>query len=433
MRIVFVLFVLGVVAGGCSDPAPKSIAFEEVDYKDIAQELQTQLILAQPGDTIVILPGHYVFNRSLTMEGKDSITLMGAGMDKTILSFHAQTEGAEGLRVQNGKNIIIRDLTIRDAAGDNLKAQDINGLQLINVKSEWTGEPEETNGAYALYPVMCQNVLIDGCVAIGASDAGIYVGQSNKVIVRNSQAYNNVAGIEIENTTSADVFGNKAFENTGGILVFDLPGLSQAGGGVRVFNNEVTANNFRNFAPKGNIVASVPPGTGVMVLATKEVEVFENQITENRTAGVSVISYEFVMAAAAMDESNEGEAQMAQNEAAYKADENYNPYPSNVYIHHNTIADSFTLPSFQSDIGYLLVWQFGLSIPDILWDGVVSDTASPENIICISSNGDASFANMDAANDFENSSTDATPFTCEGKALPKVMLDANLEMAWTEQ
>ena len=40
-----------------------------------------------------------------------------------------------------------------------------------------------------LYPVQCKNVLIDGCVAIGASDAGIYVGQSQYVIVRNSKAY----------------------------------------------------------------------------------------------------------------------------------------------------------------------------------------------------------------------------------------------------
>ena len=35
-----------------------------------------------------------------------------------------------------------------------------------------------------LYPVESTNVLIDGCVAIGASDAGIYVGQSQNIIVQ---------------------------------------------------------------------------------------------------------------------------------------------------------------------------------------------------------------------------------------------------------
>jgi hypothetical protein len=42
--------------------------------------------------------------------------------------------------------------------------------------------------------VQCENVLIDSCVAIGASDAGIYVGQSKFIEVKNSKAYHNVAG-----------------------------------------------------------------------------------------------------------------------------------------------------------------------------------------------------------------------------------------------
>jgi len=416
MKLLFLTLSFASLLTACTDAVTLTTAFETVEYADIATDLQTRLIMAEPGDTIFILPGHYGFSRSITMEGKDSIVIMGAGMDKTILSFHTQTEGAEGIRIQNGNNIVIRDLTIRDAIGDNLKIQDVNGLTVLNVQSEWTGEPQETNGAYALYPVMCKNVVIEGCVAVGSSDAGIYVGQSDRVVVKNCKAFNNVAGIEIENTTNADVYNNQAYQNTGGILVFDLPGLSQPGGSVRVFNNKVTSNNFRNFAPKGNIVASVPPGTGVMVLATREVEIFENEIIDNRTAGVSVISYDFVMAAAAMDESNHGDAQMADNEAAYKADESYNPFPASIYIHHNTLESSFTFPSFKSDIGYLLVWQFGLSIPDILWDGITGDAA--ESILCLNENGGASFANMDAANDFENSSREIEAFTCQGTTLP---------------
>lgn len=421
MKYFFQLVIFSFFLASCGKSTTSTIPFEEADYQDIAQDLQTRLIMAEPGDTIVIPQGHYVFKRSLTLEGKDSITIMGAGMDKTILSFHMQTEGAEGLRIQNGNQIVLKGLTIRDAVGDNIKIQDINGLSLINVKSEWTGEPEATNGAYAIYPVMCRNVLIEGCVAIGASDAGIYVGQSDNVIVRNSKAFNNVAGIEIENTTRADVYNNEAFDNTGGILVFDLPGLSQLGGNVRVFDNQVSSNNFRNFAPKGNIVASVPPGTGVMVLATQSVEIFNNKVTDNRTAGVSVISYEFVMAAAAMDDSNSGEAQMSQNEAAYKADQAYNPIPSAIFIHDNAISNSFTLPSLESDIGYLLMWQFGLSIPDILWDGVAGEQPGP--ILCLEANGEASFANLDAANDFANSNRDIAGFSCSGKAIAPVTLE----------
>ena len=106
-----------------------------------------------------------------------------------------------------------------------------------------------------MYPVESKNVLIDSCVAIGASDAGIYVGQSENIIVKNSVAEFNVAGIEIENSYYADVFNNYASNNTGGILVFDLPDIPQQGGHhIRVFNNKSVNNNTDNFAPEGNIV-----------------------------------------------------------------------------------------------------------------------------------------------------------------------------------
>ncbi len=84
---------------------------------------------------------------------------------------------------------------------------------------------QDRNGAYGLYPVLCKNVLIEDCVATDASDAGIYVGQSENIIVRRNRAENNVAGIEIENSVNADVYENMATNNTGGILVFSLPDL----------------------------------------------------------------------------------------------------------------------------------------------------------------------------------------------------------------
>ena len=71
---------------------------------------------------------------------------------------------------------------------------------------------------------------------------------------------------------NADVFDNVSTHNAGGILVFDLPGLPQMGGhSTRIFRNKVVDNDTANFAPKGNIVADVPTGTGVMVMANRDV------------------------------------------------------------------------------------------------------------------------------------------------------------------
>ncbi|MEL6945536.1 MAG: parallel beta-helix domain-containing protein, partial [Bacteroidota bacterium] len=300
--------------------------------QSIEKAIQTQLIMVEDGGMVELEAGTFEMSGSLSMDGKNDITIKGKGMDKTILTWKGQKTGAEGIKVTNGTNIILQDMTLQDSKGDCIKVQETDGISFINVKVEWTGKPSKKNGAYGFYPVQCKNVLIDKCEAIGASDAGIYVGQSDQIIVRNSRAYQNVAGIEIENSTNADVYDNLAEDNTGGILVFDLPDLiKKKGGNVRVFNNKIIDNNLKNFAPEGNMVAIVPPGTGVLVLATSDVEIFDNEITNNRTVGTGIVSYLYT-------------------EIPIK-DELFDPYPKRVYIHNNTYNKDRKKPKLASDIG----------------------------------------------------------------------------------
>ena len=373
--------------------------------QDIEKKLQTQLIMAEDGDTIYIPAGKFYSKGSLSMDEKKDVVIRGAGMDKTILSFKGQSDGAEGLRITNSKNISIIGLTVQDADGDNIKVMDTDGISFYDVKVEWTGKPKKTNGAYGFYPVSCSNVLIDKCEAIGASDAGIYVGQSHNIIVRNSRAYHNVAGIEIENSTMADVYNCEAYMNTGGILVFDLPDLPKAkGGNVRVYNNVIKENNYKNFAPKGNIVSFVPPGTGLLILATNDVEIYQNKIIDNRTTSASIVSYF-----------------MTENKIK---DENYYPYPTGIYIHDNTFERKPKRPTFKSKLGLLLFSKFGKNVPDILYDGIMDEKTldengklKPEYRICIQNNGQATFANLDAKNNFKDIKRDINEYDCERQAL----------------
>jgi parallel beta-helix repeat protein len=381
-------------------------SFRLFSQADVQKKLQRQLIMAEDGATITIEAGTFSILGSLSLEGKKNITLRGAGMDKTILSFKGQTDGAEGLRVSNAENIVLENLTVQDAKGDAIKTMNVNGITFRNVKAEWTGEPKATNGAYGLYPVMCNNVLIEGCAAIGASDAGIYVGQSKNIIVRNSRAYHNVAGIEIENSLMADVYDNESTENTGGVLVFDLPDLVQKkGGNVRVYNNNIHHNNFPNFAPKGNIVANVPQGTGVMILATNHVEIFNNKIISNNSIGTSIISYF-----------------MTENRIK---DKDYYPYPTGIYIHDNVYQRDRVRYQGKGRMGQLFRYKlrFGKKVPHIIYDGIVDEKnlengqVKTESRICIRNNQNASFANIDAAHNFKNVSHDIKAYDCAHSAL----------------
>ncbi len=313
---------------------------------DAQEKLQTALIEAKPGDTIEIAAGRYDLTDGLSLD-VDKVIVKGAGPEATVLSFKGQKGAGEGLLVTSD-DVVLKGFAVEDSRGDGIKSKGADRIVYTNLRVEWTGGPLTTNGAYGLYPVESTDVLIDKVTVRGASDAGIYVGQSKNIIVRNSTAMYNVAGIEIENCYGADVYANVAIHNTGGILVFDLPNLPQMGGhSVRIYGNRVTKNDTPNFAPKGNIVASVPVGTGIMVMANRDVAVFGNLLADNQTANVMLVSYP----------------------NAYN-DPKYDPLPRNVTVRNNSHGRAAWSPAYVPE-GPMRDMLGGGQFA-VLWDGLKS-------------------------------------------------------------
>ena len=404
---IVIVFVFVVVSCSQKDTEPKT-------WQSIETSLQTQLITVANGDTIDLPEGNFMFTKSITMDGKANILIRGKGMDKTILSFKNQTEGAEGLHISNGINIVLEDFSVEDSKGDNIKVNDTRGITFRRIRSAWPEGGKNENGAYALYPVLCKHVLIEESMAIGSSDAGIYVGQSDSVIIRNNKAYWNVAGIESENSRWVEIYGNEAYDNTGGLLIFDLPGLTQYGHTTRVYKNNIHDNNHENFATKGNVVASIPPGTGVMILATHNLEMTNNQIKNNKTVGTGIISYDLVAAINTGEVEQEGAIGGVQTvNNSYKQDSLYNPYPYQIYVHHNVYENSHWFPSLSSDIGKLFLMKSFMSPPDIAYDGIPNPKMKDAHI-CAQENGDITIISLDAANDFKDLSKDPKKLDCEG-------------------
>jgi parallel beta-helix repeat protein len=346
--------------------------------EDPYTEIQEALILANSGDIIRITEGLYELEDSLSIDIKD-IILEGEGIDKTVLSFKNQRSGAQGLSVTSD-GVTLRDFAVEDAKGDAIKVKGVNGISFIRVRTEWTGGVSTKNGAYGLYPVESKNVLIDSCVAIGASDAGIYVGQSENIIVKNSRAEFNVAGIEIENSYYADVYDNYAVNNTAGILIFDLPDIPQQGGHhVRVFRNKSLNNNTDNFAPEGNIVGEVPRGMGILIQASSHVEIFDNDIGDNDTINIAIVSYGFET-----------------------DDKYYYPHPKSIQIHGNRFGKSGYNPDLETgELAKILYELSDGDMPDIFWDGIIPLPQilfgqPDEDKIILGDNGDASFLTINA-------------------------------------
>jgi len=386
--------------------------------------LQTALIQAQPGDVILLRAGTYSFTGGLSLDVA-GVTLRGEGEAETVLSFAGQTEGAEGLLV-TADDFTCEELAVEDTVGDAIKVVGADNVVFRGVRTEWTGEASDENGAYGIYPVQCSDVLIEDSIVRGASDAGIYVGQSMRAVVRRNTVEGNVAGIEIENTNGADVYENTATGNTGGILVFNLPGLELANGvGTRVYDNEIFENNGENFAAPGTTVSQVPPGTGLIALAAHEVEVFNNTFSNNQTAQIGIISYQITLTA--FD------------------DEDYIPFPDTLFFHDNTFEGGGDNPS--GLLGSLVLGPvsegLGLdAVPDIVIDGnydpekVGKDgELTAEFAICLADNEGADFMSLGFSctadpeacmavllNDLVPTQ-DTTPHDCTHEPLEPVVLD----------
>ncbi|MEX3009070.1 parallel beta-helix domain-containing protein [Hoeflea sp. TYP-13] len=363
LPLLFVFCLAAGASGGVSIvPGPNA-----------AEQLQEALITAEPGSTINLAEGTYVLSDGLSLDIPD-VTIRGAGMNKTVLSFGDQKAGGEGFLITSD-NVVLEDFAVEDTKGDGIKSKGADQITYRRIRVAWSGGPKETNGAYGIYPVESKNVLVEESVVTGASDAGIYVGQSENIIVRNSIATHNVAGIEIENSKYADVYGNTVTHNTGGILVFDLPNLPVMGGhSVRVFDNQIVDNDTPNFAPEGNIVGMVAKGTGIMVMANRNVHVFNNTLKNNGTVHVLIATYP-----------NEFD------------DDNYMPHPRAVMIRGNTYDGGGTEPD--GEVGGIITGVTGTPVPDIVWDGVVPLTewmtwTSDDDRIYVDEADGTTFANL---------------------------------------
>lgn len=406
--------------GGGSSPGACTVTLKPSD--DDQSALQGALIDAESGDTICLASGRFKLKGQLSL-ATERVTVRGKS--DTILDFSGQKSGANGIEL-SADHDTLDTFQIVDPKGDGIRATQVDHPTVRNVRVSWSGEPKAENGGYGVYPVTSSHVLIENCYVKGASDTGIYVGQSEQIVIRNNETEGNVAGIEIENSTDAEVYGNHSHDNTAGILVFNLPNLSvKDGKRANVHDNQIEDNNLANFAAAGNIVHDVPPGTGLFILAADDNEIHDNTIKNHDSIGVGIFSWHVVL--------RDGEG---------KKDPDFNWYPERNYVHDNAFENSGQSPQ---DNAALIGSIVGLEkLPDMLWDGEIdpskltggADAATdagtdagadapvpPEDIRnCFKHNGDAKFANFDWANKGAGKSTDVTPYECTRPALAKIAL-----------
>jgi len=365
-----------------------------------AETIQTALIEAKTKTTLCFADGVYKLDRELSLSVND-VTLRGNPKDRNavLLDYTEQTEGKDALSA-TGAGFTIEHLSVKNSHGNAIVAKGTERVTFRNLKVTWDAGSITSNGAYAVYPLGSTDVLVEDCEIVGASDAGLYVGQSKNIIVRNNVVHGNVTGIEIENSDGALVTGNRAYDNTAGILVFVLPNLEKKDGSRTIVeDNELEDNNRDNFGEMGTTVSFVPPGLGVLVLANDQTEFRKNKFTGNKTSGLLAVSYATFQTICVLNGGKDCES----------TDPMTDPELSKLYIHDNTFTNNGQNPD--PGVAALL----GNKLEAVLWDGRKPPSQVDQDQLCLGDKPPSvrQFGDQDGIwYDTEKHLTDGSKYNC---------------------
>ena len=123
------------------------------------------------------------------------------------------------------------------------------------------------------------------------NDACLYVGQDESIKVHDNVATDCVIGFEIENSHQVRMFGNRAMNNTAGMLV-DIVGdrqVTSISGNV-VAHNTFENNNRPNTASPDEDTSQIVPGIGLIVEGADGTLVARNRFIDNGLAGLTLVS-----------------------------------------------------------------------------------------------------------------------------------------------
>ncbi len=241
--------------------------------------IQQAVKAANPGDLIRVFPGTYSENVYID---KDDISLQGVVINGEWPTLDGKKEINDAF-LYSGNGILIENFKIINYKGNGVMGQAGNNFVIRN---NWIID----TGVYGIFPQYGKNGLIEHNVLSKIADAAIYVGMCDNVDVLHNEVFENVAGIEIENSRHCLVENNYAHDNTGGLLAFVTPGLPIKTTFDVIFrNNFVVNNNLENFGAPGSTVAGIPAGTGILIMAADDVIVENNIITGNNNTGITIV------------------------------------------------------------------------------------------------------------------------------------------------
>jgi len=300
----------------------------------VRSTIQAAVDAAGPGDVVLVPARTFHENVVVSRDGIAIVGLPGAVLDGR------GTPGGIGIRVAPVSAVgtlhgfRLEGLRVENYARDGLLLRHVDGFAIV-------GSTFVDNDDYGVFPVLSSQGLIAANQASGSDDTGIYVGQSSDVTVTANTAERNTVGFDIENSTRIRAAGNRASENSLGLIVQGAPGLTVPNASdVVVSGNRIRSNNRPNpSTDPTDLLSRFPAGTGLLVVDADRVTIANNLVTGNESVGIALISLPADVAA---------------------LDPRIDPIPDDDHITDNTALDNGTDPDPR---------LAPFPPADLLWDG----------------------------------------------------------------
>ena len=272
------------------------------------RSIQAAVAAATSGTTIVVLPGTYHepgTTHAVTVT-RDDVRLVARprkGQPVVLEAANAQTDGIWvspadtvdtnederppcGTSGSHVKNFRLQGFTVRGFSRFGVYLACVSGFRITDTIST-------DNGEYAIFPVASQHGRLSRSQgARTRSDACLYVGEDDDVLVDHSLATDCQIGFEIENSRHVTMRDNVSRGNTAGIIVDVINDrLTTECTDNRVEHNVFDANNRASTALPGDDTADLQPGIGMVIAGADRTSVRHNTLSGNSLAGLTLVDF----------------------------------------------------------------------------------------------------------------------------------------------
>ena len=289
-----------VLASACGDGSTSATQSEAGIVVRPGESIQAAVDAADPGDTVRVMPGDYVESHGdlSAVRVTKSLKLIAESTADAPVRIRPGPGQRNGILIEPENpgdpwvdGIEIKGFTVEGFSGMGIWTRFVENFVIENNVSI----NNEVNG---IWPTLSANGEVRNNVSYGSLDTALWVEASENVRVVGNELYRSPTGLEVTVSNDVHMEGNDVHDNVVGVGLYhpEAAGLpaddwpSESFRNWTLVNNRVYDNNLPNPATSG-LVGLLPPGIGVLVVGSDDIEIRDNEVTGNDFFGLILVDW----------------------------------------------------------------------------------------------------------------------------------------------